>query len=238
MLSTPAADEDFARIHPNRAGGDMHRGHRGAAEAVDGRGPQRLRQPGHHADETGDVEALLALRKGAAEQQILDIFGRSAGFGHQGADHLSRHFIGTDGSQFPLFGERERRARISGDNHLLHQHYSSHCELRFDPNSGTVARFNDEIGGSRVRALEKVARGAVGVPDIPEPMERGPFEGRSKRCKIRCIYSIEPRSIPGVMEISFIFERAPAAAETTASIWHDPPWSKPTQFTSRTIAAN
>ena len=68
----PGADEGFAGAHGDRAGRHVHGLHRRAAEPVDGRGRGALRQPGQEADQARDVQSLLALGEGAADDHVLD----------------------------------------------------------------------------------------------------------------------------------------------------------------------
>ena len=57
----------------------MDGGHRGAAEPVDGLAGGADRQIRQQADHAGDVQALLGFRKGAADNDVFDIFGLDAG---------------------------------------------------------------------------------------------------------------------------------------------------------------
>ncbi len=74
----------------------MDRLHRRAAEAIDRGAGDRERQIGQEADQARDVEALLALGEGAADDQVLDGFGICRGPVHERADHLRGKFVGSD----------------------------------------------------------------------------------------------------------------------------------------------
>src|SRR5208283_1631660 len=67
------ANEDLTRAKRDLAGGDVDRLHGRSAEPVDGDTGDRQRQISQQANQTGDVEALLALGKGAADDYVLDV---------------------------------------------------------------------------------------------------------------------------------------------------------------------
>jgi hypothetical protein len=69
MLSTPAQMKASPAPSCDGAGGHVDRLHRGAAEAVDRVPATDSGRSGQEADQAGDVEALLALGEGAAEDQ-------------------------------------------------------------------------------------------------------------------------------------------------------------------------
>ena len=80
MDSTPAHRKAWPGVHLDRAGGHVDRLHGRAAEPVD-RGARHIeRQIGQETDQARHVQALLALREGAADDQVLDVGGIDAGF--------------------------------------------------------------------------------------------------------------------------------------------------------------
>ena len=93
--TSPASMLDRARRHVDRL-------HRRAAEAVDRRGGDALRQAGEKADQAGDVQPLLALGEGAADDQVLDRLRVDAGALDQRGDHLRRQIVGPDAGEAPL----------------------------------------------------------------------------------------------------------------------------------------
>jgi hypothetical protein len=64
-----------------------------------------LRQADDHADEARNIEALLSFRKGAAQDQILDILRLHAGLFEQPLDHGCRQVVSRDLGQRALAGE-------------------------------------------------------------------------------------------------------------------------------------
>ena len=70
--SMPARHVRLAHAHRDRAGGGVHGLHGRAAEAVDGGAGDAAGQSRQHADDAADVHALLALREGAADRDVLD----------------------------------------------------------------------------------------------------------------------------------------------------------------------
>jgi len=103
----------------------MDRLHGGAAEAVDGRAGDAQRQLGQKADQAGDVEALLTLGKGAADDQILD--GRRIDLGalDQGCHDLGGQIVRTHAGQVALAGEMERGPGVARDHDGFHDVGSS-----------------------------------------------------------------------------------------------------------------
>src|SRR3546814_10568325 len=67
-------------------------------------------------------DLLLALRKGAADDQVLDVLGIDAGARQQAAHHLRRHLVGPQLHHLALVGEVERRADVAGDHNVLLHH--------------------------------------------------------------------------------------------------------------------
>ena len=112
----PGADEGFAGAHGDRAGRHVHRLHRRAAEPVDGRGRGALRQPGQEADQARDVQALLALGEGAADDHVLDRLRVDPRALDQRGDDLGRELVRPDAGEAALVGRLERRAGIARDH--------------------------------------------------------------------------------------------------------------------------
>src|SRR5882724_5635419 len=72
------------------------------------------------ARESGDVEPLLALRNGAADEHVLDVFGLDAAALDKAGDDRGEELVRADPRQRALLGEMERRAGISGDDDAFH----------------------------------------------------------------------------------------------------------------------
>ncbi len=115
------AEEDLARTHGDGAGGAMYRLHGRPAEAVDGGPADRLGQAGHHGDQLGQVQALLAFGEGAAQQQVFDVVDLDLGTLDQGAHHIGGHLVRADLSQRALIGGGEGGPEVTGDNGGLHR---------------------------------------------------------------------------------------------------------------------
>src|SRR5262249_3349942 len=77
----------------------------------------QLRQ---HADEAADIETLLALGDGAADDEILDVGGIDAGALDEAAHHRRGQLVRPHPRQRALLGEVKRRSRIAGDDDGLH----------------------------------------------------------------------------------------------------------------------
>src|SRR5438132_297272 len=73
------------------------------------------------AARAGDVEPLLALGKGAADDEVLEVAYRNAGALDQPADHRRGEIVGPHPGERALAGEMEGRAGIAGDHHVLHR---------------------------------------------------------------------------------------------------------------------
>ena len=101
------ADERLAGIHADRTGSDVDRLHRRAAEAVDGGAGDRDRQVRDERHDAAQVEALLALGEGAADDQVLDLGGIDAGLIDQPVHDLGREIVRALLHQRALVGEME-----------------------------------------------------------------------------------------------------------------------------------
>ena len=113
-------DEGAPCVHLDGAGGYVDGVHRRSAEPVDGDAGDALRQTRAKDHEPRHVQALLGLREGAAEDQILDIVGIDAGLRDQALDHLGGKLVGPHSFQRAFLGGGERRPGISGDHDILH----------------------------------------------------------------------------------------------------------------------
>ena len=69
-----------------------------------------------NADQPRDVEALLALGQGAAQDHILDVAGVDLGALDQRRHHLRRDIVGPHLHERALLGEVEGRAGIARDH--------------------------------------------------------------------------------------------------------------------------
>ncbi len=84
----PGADERIPGVHLNGSGRHMNGIHRRAAEAIDRCAGDGYREAGLENNEPRDVQALLAFRKRAAQDQIFYIARIDTGFGDQALHHL------------------------------------------------------------------------------------------------------------------------------------------------------
>ncbi len=115
------AEEGLAGAELDGARGDVDRLHRRAAEAVHRRPGDVERQVGEEADQAGDVEPLLALGEGAADDEVFEVADRNAGALDQPADDGGGKVVGPHPGERALAGEMEGRADIAGDHHVLHR---------------------------------------------------------------------------------------------------------------------
>ena len=116
----PGADERLARADLDLAHGDMDGRHGRSAEAVHRHAADRERQVRQQADEARDVHPLLALGKGAAQDDVLDLRGIDAGPVDQATNHLRGQVIGTNPCERALASLGEGRAGIACDHDVGH----------------------------------------------------------------------------------------------------------------------
>src|SRR5260221_1755490 len=116
----PGADEGLAGIELDCARRHVDGLHRGTAEAVDRGGGDGDRQMREEARETGDVEPLLALGHGAADEDVLDILRLDPGARDEAGDHGGEQLVRTNACQGTFLGEVEGRAGIADDDDVLH----------------------------------------------------------------------------------------------------------------------
>src|SRR6185312_16184178 len=75
---------------------------------------------GEEAREAGDVEPLLALGHGAADEHVLDVLGPDAGARDEAGDNGGDQLVRANPRQRTLLGEVEGRAGITDDDDVLH----------------------------------------------------------------------------------------------------------------------
>jgi hypothetical protein len=114
------ADERIARAERYLARRVVDRFHRRAAPAVDRRARHRYRQPRQEHAHPRDVQALLALGKGAAHLDILYGFGIDFRPGDERLYHLRRHVVRPDARKRAFAGNGERGAQIGGNDDAGH----------------------------------------------------------------------------------------------------------------------
>ena len=111
-----ASDESFARADGDLANGIVDGRHRRSAEAVHRDAAQLDRQPGQQGRQPRDVGALLRLRIGRAEHDILQRLRVDPRPLDQPLDGDGGEIVGPYAHEFALVGEMEWRARISCDD--------------------------------------------------------------------------------------------------------------------------
>ena len=102
------ADEGIAGAQHGLAGGEVDGMHGGAAEAVHRGAADRQRQVGLQRHEPCHVEALLAFRKRATQDQVLDLVGIDSGARHQRTHDVGDEVVGPHPGQRALLRQRER----------------------------------------------------------------------------------------------------------------------------------
>ena len=125
------ARRDVRLAHPERerAGGRVHGLHRRAAEAVDGRSGDGAGESREHARDAPEVHALLALREGAADRDVLDRRAVDAAALDEGAHDLPAQLVGAHVHELALARRLERRAHVAGD-HRPHRHSARSVQRR------------------------------------------------------------------------------------------------------------
>ena len=83
----------------------MNRLHGRAAKPVDRRAGYRDGKTSHEADQPRHIESLFALRKGAAQNKVFDIFRIDARALHQAFDNVCGEVVGPDFGQRAFSGE-------------------------------------------------------------------------------------------------------------------------------------
>ncbi len=75
---------------------------------VDGHARERLGQPGEQTDQASHIQTLIALREGAADDEILDVLRLNTVPLNQSGYHLSCDDIRAHARQCALVGQGER----------------------------------------------------------------------------------------------------------------------------------
>ena len=116
----PAANKNFPCAHLDRACCHMNGLHGRAAETIDRCRCCCLGKPGKETDNTGDIQALLGLREGTADDHIFNIFLVDTRLLKETPDNLACQFIGANFDHFPFVCECEGGACITGNYDVLH----------------------------------------------------------------------------------------------------------------------
>ena len=116
-----SAEEGLASAKHDLSGGEVHRGHGGAAEAVDRGAAEGLGEAGAEAGDAGDVHALLGLWVGATHDHVLQLAGVEIELVDQALQYLGRQVIGAQIDQATFLGEVEGGAGVAGDHDGSHR---------------------------------------------------------------------------------------------------------------------
>ena len=98
LLSNPEAMDQIMKMAQSLMGGE---------EQTSGGTPPPNTPPLQQPDQAADIEALLGLGKGAADDQVLDVLGLDPGTLDQAAHHLGGDVVGARARQRAAIGGGE-----------------------------------------------------------------------------------------------------------------------------------
>ncbi len=116
-----AGDDDVGEPGHDALGAVGDRLEAGGAEAIDGDRRRRDRDAGAQAGDSRDVQSLLGLRHGAAEDDVFDLGGVETGRARQRfSDHRRCHLVWPRVSERPAWRLAAGRADSRNDDRVFH----------------------------------------------------------------------------------------------------------------------